>query len=662
MSVRIYLRLLALLGVVVLVYASGLTGPFLFDDYPNIVRNRFLYLEALDFTSLADAALSGQSGPSGRVLAMLSFALNGYAFGWSPMGFKVVNLVIHLANGLLVYGLALCIFRQLDRRCRVDSFEGDTGHARLAWVVAAIWLLHPIHLTTVLLVVQRMTSLSAMSVLAALLIYVRLRPTAKTETQLLGLLVVLIVGAAVGLLSKENAVLVVPLGALVEYTLFSRDALTARARYVLNLGFLVIVGGPLCFVVIATIVNPELVLASYVIRDFTVSERVLTQARILFHYLSLMGFPEIGRFCLYNDDFGVSRGLMSPPTTLVALGGWLVVIWVSWRLRTRLPLLAFSVGWYLCAHALESSVIGLELIFEHRNYVAFLGPLLAAVWYAHRGLSAVASKWVRTFAVAVIIVATGGSTLALAKAWSSAESLEDFILTHRPDSPRGNTLAALRTGVPMDQAWPRLARAVELDRRNILTSIEVIKILAELAGLAAKGAPANGWPEAVPRSPEAIEALLERYDGELRARLRARPVHGETVSALKKLTQCILAGYPVCIGVADRALVWHNDALANTRLLAIMRKSLQMSLARLYVWRGELLRALPLARHAAEGNHVATVDFGLRLVELYVLLEDWVSADRELSRLEEHVSNRLFRASDVRAARKRFAQTRREKG
>ena len=93
-----------------------------------------------------------------------------------------------------------------------------------------------------------------------------------------------------------------------------------------------------------------------------------------------------------------------------------------------------------------------------------------------------------------------------------------------------------------------------------------------------------------------------------------------------------------------------------------MRKSLQMSLARLYVWRGELLRALPLARHAAEGNHVATVDFGLRLVELYVLLEDWVSADRELSRLEEHVSNRLFRASDVRAARKRFAQTRREKG
>ena len=400
------MRLLALLGVVVLVYASGLTGPFLFDDYPNIIRNRFLYLERLDFTSLADAALSGQSGPSGRVLAMLSFALNGYVFGWSPMGFKVVNLVIHLANGLLVYGLALCIFRQLDRRCRVDSFEGDTGHARLAWVVAAIWLLHPIHLTTVLLVVQRMTSLSAMSVLAALLIYVRLRPTAKTETQLLGLLVVLIVGAAVGLLSKENAVLVIPLGALVEYTLFSRDALTARARYVLNLGFLVILGGPLCLVAIATIVNPELVLASYVIRDFTVSERVLTQARILFHFLSLMGFPEIGRFCLYNDDFGVSRGLMSPPTTLVALGGWLVVIWVSWRLRTRLPLLAFSVGWYLCAHALESSVIGLELIFEHRNYVAFLGPLLAAVWYAHRGLSAVASKWVRTFAVAVIIVAT----------------------------------------------------------------------------------------------------------------------------------------------------------------------------------------------------------------------------------------------------------------
>ena len=85
------------------VYQRGLSGPFLFDDGPNIVRNANLAIHDLSPASLTQAAWSGHSGPLLRPLSMMSFAANYYATGLDPYYFKLTNLVIHLFNGLGVF-------------------------------------------------------------------------------------------------------------------------------------------------------------------------------------------------------------------------------------------------------------------------------------------------------------------------------------------------------------------------------------------------------------------------------------------------------------------------------------------------------------------------------------------------------------------------------
>jgi hypothetical protein len=88
------------------VYAPGLKGPFVFDDYPNIVDNPLVAVDALDAANLRDAAFSLRNGPyPHRGLARLSFALNYYFAGgrFDAFAFKLTNVVIHVVNGLLVY-------------------------------------------------------------------------------------------------------------------------------------------------------------------------------------------------------------------------------------------------------------------------------------------------------------------------------------------------------------------------------------------------------------------------------------------------------------------------------------------------------------------------------------------------------------------------------
>ena len=106
---HVTLALIALLVVVTLVYLPGLTGPFVFDDYPNILNNPAIAVDSLNATQLGHAALSNEMGAFGRPLAKLSFALNYYLAGSfaDAYWFKATNLFIHLVNTVLVFWLAM---------------------------------------------------------------------------------------------------------------------------------------------------------------------------------------------------------------------------------------------------------------------------------------------------------------------------------------------------------------------------------------------------------------------------------------------------------------------------------------------------------------------------------------------------------------------------
>ena len=164
-----WLYIAALIIVALLVYYPGLSGGFFFDDESNILQNEGVQLENFSADSIRQAMGGGIAGPLGRPISQLSFALNYYFSGFNPFVFKATNLVIHCLNGILVFFIAQYLIRLTHPK--IIARDGML----LAGFVAAAWLLHPIQVTSVLYVVQRMTSLSALFLFAAMLLHIAAR-------------------------------------------------------------------------------------------------------------------------------------------------------------------------------------------------------------------------------------------------------------------------------------------------------------------------------------------------------------------------------------------------------------------------------------------------------------------------------------------------------
>jgi tetratricopeptide (TPR) repeat protein len=143
--------------------------------------------------------------------------------------------------------------------------------------------------------------------------------------------------------------------------------------------------------------------AGYEMRSFTLTERLLTEGRVLWFYLGLMVLPRFEAFGLYHDDIPLSTDLLTPWTTLPAWLGLLALAWVAWRSRQRAPLLAFGIAWFLVGHLLESTMLPLEIAHEHRNYLPSFGLFIAAAW----ALARLTEKpgWQKTLGITLATVA-----------------------------------------------------------------------------------------------------------------------------------------------------------------------------------------------------------------------------------------------------------------
>ncbi len=151
------------------IYVPGLSGDYMFDDMPNLLHNAQLNIETLDTESIQGAALSSGSGKLRRPVSMFSFALNRYFFGLGPYSHKVINLLIHLLTGIGLYFLS----RRLIHSYRLyrNPALSDKAMQWIPVVVTGLWLVHPLNLTPVLYIVQRMTSLAALFTVLGLCLY-----------------------------------------------------------------------------------------------------------------------------------------------------------------------------------------------------------------------------------------------------------------------------------------------------------------------------------------------------------------------------------------------------------------------------------------------------------------------------------------------------------
>ncbi len=371
------MAVIAMLAATVMAYYPGLHGPFLFDDNSNIGQNIALRIGNLSPHTLLRAAFSSRSGVLYRPLSMLSFALNLYFFGGNSFSFKLTNLIIHLGNALLI----LWLTRRLLLNCR-RRYQFAWLDTRINWfsvLVAGAWALHPLNLTSVLYVVQRMTSLSALFTLGGMLAYVYGRErmlAGRTGWPLVWLLTP--VFGLIGVLCKEDAALLPLYLLVIEWLVFGfRNARQAVSRSVpaFYLCFLMLPG----IVGLAYLIHhPQLFLGGYAYRDFTLPERVLTEFRVVLLYIQWTFIPDIRQLALFHDDIAVSAGLLSPLSTLWSLLALIALALLAWFQRQRRPLLSFGILFFFAGQAMESTILPLEIAFEHRNYLPDYGLLLAA--------------------------------------------------------------------------------------------------------------------------------------------------------------------------------------------------------------------------------------------------------------------------------------------
>ncbi|KAB2928366.1 MAG: hypothetical protein F9K30_01275 [Dechloromonas sp.] len=424
-------RLALLLGglLVFMIYWPGLAGAFLFDDAPNITANPALGLFDGSLSSLLEAAGNGVSSPLGRSLSMASFALNLYFTGLDPFYFKLVNLLIHCVNGWLVFLLVRFVW------IKAGSVRNT---CLLPACVAMIWSLHPINLTAVLFVTQRMTSLAALFLLLALNLYLKGRAAEKPKIRWAAIAFSFLICWPVAVMSKETGLLFPLYLLLCEWYVFglpkgmvfkriSLAALSIGCILVLWMGFH----------------YWDVLSAGYRYREFDLAQRLLTQLRILWFHLAQIFLPLPDLFSLYHDDFPVSFSLFLPLSTVIALIAWVCLIIYSLRFRQRWPWLLFGVAWFLVSHLLESTILPLELVHEHRNYLASLGPLLV--------LSALVippgkASWMavpRMTALICFIFFCGLVTGLRADQWGDEYRRSMLEVATHPDSARANYQAAI---------------------------------------------------------------------------------------------------------------------------------------------------------------------------------------------------------------------------
>ena len=477
--------LLLLLGFILasLAYAPGLHGSFLFDDFAN--------LPTLGATGPIDNwatfwryITSGTADPTGRPLTLLTFLLDARNWPADPFPFKRTNLILHLLNGGLLYALLFRLSGLLgycNRQSRTAALLGS-----------ALWMLHPLLVSTTLYIVQREAMLPATCMMAGLLLWLHGRGLLTQDRTVTGLTwSALGLGGltALGILAKANGALL-PLFALLI------EAIVLAPRYPMPLGrtrqvyrlTLLVFGVIPAAAVLGYLLWLGLhgVLASGPVgfRPWSVGQRLLTEPRVLLDYLRLLWLPHPFSSGLFNDQYVASTSWLQPATTLPAMLSVLGLVGLAWWQRRRYPTLALAILFYFAGQLLESTSIPLELYFEHRNYQ----PALLMFWPLGLWLADVRKLRLLKYALMVALpLGLAWMTHARAELWGNVHSQALLWARINPDSARAQTNAAqieMQAGQP-EAATRRLEKLLANQPSQAQLAFNLIGARCMTGGIAA---------------------------------------------------------------------------------------------------------------------------------------------------------------------------------
>jgi tetratricopeptide (TPR) repeat protein len=431
-DIRYCIGWMVLLTLVALVYWPGLKGPFLFDDFGTLAALGNLG-GVNDWITFKAYVLGGFTGPTGRPLSLLSFLIDGNNWPTDAWPFKRTNLIIHTINGVLLGVVTAKILRLVGTE--------KTHSMWLALVCAALWLLHPFLVSTTLYAVQRMAQLSTLFILAGigLYLYGRSRLGEEPVKAYVTMSAALGVCTLLAMISKENGILLPLLVLVIEFTIFASQE--QRVPSLNRYWFAVFLVAP-CLIIVSylglRVWNANFFEIS-LSRNFSMYERLLTESRILVDYLGHWFLPKLYTAGVFQDHFAKSTGLLSPKSTPLSMLFHAILISVCVIQRRKWPLFAFGILFFYGSHLLESTLLNLELYFEHRNYLAAAFLFLPLIVLIHNR----ASHSAFVIAVLCIVFVLAGFTRYTTSIWESYPKIVETAAKKVPTSARAQQQHAL---------------------------------------------------------------------------------------------------------------------------------------------------------------------------------------------------------------------------
>ena len=487
---NLWLPIFLIVICVFAIYSNIYSFPFVFDDKPHIVEKKNIG----DLDSHMSFACLRQ--PRGIVYS--TFALNYRFGGLNVFGYHLVNVLIHMTNGILAYFLSLTIYRQLapsvpdpsadptiptaktkrkkSRKSQSRSKKGESAISRnpdsgpsqstidnqqstihwMALFAALIFVAHPIQTQAVTYTVQRIAAMAAMFFLASVLFYVKARliaqssklkaqslvshPFSALSFELSALYVLSIICGILAFLSKQNAACLPLMILVLEYMLFDRTWQGWKRKLIWLLPAFLLFG--LFVLHTVGLLQGELDMGKW-LED--VSGR-MKQTEIVgrWEYLCTqfnvvviyvqLLFLPIGQNLDHMYPFKSS--FFSGPTPLAFL--FLIGLFALgiWKMKKH-PIISLGVFWFFIALSVESSIIPIhDAMFEHRLYLPLFGFALMVPYLIFEIFLSRRRSWA-ILASAIIILALGGSTYARNRAWKNHITLWSDVTEKNPKNTRG---------------------------------------------------------------------------------------------------------------------------------------------------------------------------------------------------------------------------------
>lgn len=365
---KIFTAFLFFFLIVFSAYGGNYNASWHFDDYPNIVDNPRIHIKDFRFNTLKDTFYrefddgKNLSRRLYRPVSMFTFALNCYMGKDNVVGYHIVNNTIHLLTTLFLFLTVLSLFMSPNLKGKYQGSE-----YAIAFLSAILWAVNPIQTQAVTYIVQRMASLAAMFYIIGIYFYLKARMSTSCYNRFLFIAGCLL-SFVLALGSKQNTA-TFPFAVAIIEILFFKDLKDRNTRR--NVTVTITIAGVFmaaCITILYIRGNIAYFFRGYENLTFTLRERLLTESRIIVYYISQIFYPMASRLSLVHD-IDISTSLFKPWTTIPSILAIISLLGVGLSHAIKRPIVAFSIFFYFINHIIESTILPLELIYEHRNYL-----------------------------------------------------------------------------------------------------------------------------------------------------------------------------------------------------------------------------------------------------------------------------------------------------